>query len=41
MTLILTLVLSEKVQIQAYLEASGIPHACIGTGSFLENLLVK
>ncbi|KAL1669407.1 hypothetical protein GGF50DRAFT_110379 [Schizophyllum commune] len=34
-------VAEEKVQIQAYLEASGIPHACIGTGSFLENLLVN
>ncbi|KAL1749313.1 hypothetical protein HDZ31DRAFT_79143 [Schizophyllum fasciatum] len=29
----------EKAQVQEYLDASGLPHASISTGSFLENLL--
>ncbi|KAL1722679.1 hypothetical protein EV715DRAFT_287222 [Schizophyllum commune] len=31
----------EKAEVQKYLESSGLPHACIATGNFLENVLAS
>ncbi|KAL1683470.1 hypothetical protein EV122DRAFT_273120 [Schizophyllum commune] len=31
----------EKAEVQKYLESSGLPHSCIATGNFLENVLAS